>query len=70
MWNAPSFTVKLSIYEVLPQCACLSAPTSFVPSPHINVTKPLLFSLVITSSCYENKEQGPEIFTGESFPNY
>ena len=36
--------------DVLPQCACLSAPTSLVPSPHIKVTKPLLLSLVMTSS--------------------
>ena len=62
-WDGPPFTVELRTYEALPQCACLSAPTSFVPSPHINVTKPLLLSLVITSSYYENKEQGPEIFT-------
>mmetsp|Transcript_9365 Transcript_9365/g.31099 ORF Transcript_9365/g.31099 Transcript_9365/m.31099 type:complete len:317 (+) Transcript_9365:1348-2298(+) len=33
-----------------PTCACFSAPTSFAPSPHINVCRPCCFSLFRTLS--------------------
>lgn len=40
--------------RILPIWACFSAPTSLVPSPHMRVTKPNPFRLVMTNS-YDNE---------------
>ena len=38
----------------LPTWACLRAPTSLVPSPHIKVVKPNSFRVIITNSYNHN----------------